>query len=433
MSLCPPCLPNKGQLFHFPVTDGPLLLLGEAVRCGPASFCAPVCIGPQLPRGTVVFFAPAKVAPPYRPPLPPVGPPSQESLPPPPVVVFGNSPQTCSDTCPDGYTGEYIEVTVPEDTYFSPPLADQEAANTAALLDACAQVAVLRAADPCVQEAEPGIVSVECRSADGTATLCGCPEFADVTLPNPKKYRNISWTYHVAFDQYPGTICPGGGHIPGSTDHYGLGGIGTPVEFQYDPDTCVRTGGGNVVGEDGETIPIIFTCIPMLPHACGLGTSGTKTTLQLFLDNPNFNCCNTGTVEGFLFTGASGLATLSDEDTEEDAIAREELTWTEFGSCEETAYSYIEERGSLNYVFDFIAVEARATCELLTPGRTYRVTFTFEKRAFGSGDPFDPMGTTHVIEFVAGAATEIMPDITLPKEHAIEIRIASCVIEDITP
>lgn len=141
------CLPPRGQLFHFAPTNGPLLLLGEGqlTRRQYINRCGVPCVGPRVPQATVVFFPPKKVAPPYRPPMPP-SPPA-----PTPTPTFGNTEQTCVNTCPDGLVGEPVQATVPADTFFR---GSQEEANAAAMAEACELAAALRLASPC-EEPEP--------------------------------------------------------------------------------------------------------------------------------------------------------------------------------------------------------------------------------------------------------------------------------------
>lgn len=135
---CPPkCLPPKGQLFHFPPTGGPLLVIGEAPSTHSAPRCGP-CPEPSIPRGTVVFFGPPKVPPPFRPPMPPAKPR------PPAAPRYSNGAQTCVNTCPD--ESDPISVTVPAGVFVRDT---QEAADAAAMASACAQAAALRLDSPC--------------------------------------------------------------------------------------------------------------------------------------------------------------------------------------------------------------------------------------------------------------------------------------------
>lgn len=64
-----------------------------------------------------------------------------------PPVVYENEEQECCDTCPEGFTGDDICVTIAAGEYTSE--TSVEAANALAMAAACAQVAALRALTPC--------------------------------------------------------------------------------------------------------------------------------------------------------------------------------------------------------------------------------------------------------------------------------------------
>jgi hypothetical protein len=64
------------------------------------------------------------------------------------LPTYENTAQTCEDVCPVGTVGDPLSVTVAAGTYTSS--VSQEVANALALAAACAQVAALRAATPCL-------------------------------------------------------------------------------------------------------------------------------------------------------------------------------------------------------------------------------------------------------------------------------------------
>jgi molybdopterin-binding protein len=61
---------------------------------------------------------------------------------------YENTAQTCEDICPEGTVGDPLSVTVAAGAHTS--TVSQEVANALALAAACAQVAALRAATPCL-------------------------------------------------------------------------------------------------------------------------------------------------------------------------------------------------------------------------------------------------------------------------------------------
>lgn len=124
-------LSGRADVYGFPVTNGPLMLLLPN-RAGVPIY--------GQPRPTVVMM---------QPPVAPLPPPPVPRPPVPPLaVVFHNAEQTCVNTCPEGTTGEPISVTVPANEYSSE--VSQEAANAAAMAAACAQAAAERELNPCI-------------------------------------------------------------------------------------------------------------------------------------------------------------------------------------------------------------------------------------------------------------------------------------------
>ena len=179
------CLPPRGQLFHFPPTNGPLLLLGEGqlTRRQYLNRCGGPCAAPRVPQGTVVFFQPPKVAPPYRPPMPPT--PVAPHTP-----LFYNGAQTCVNSCPEG-EGDPISVTVDAGEHVS--TVSQAAADAAAMAAACAAAAALREDAPC------GVAyAAAYRVKAGVAELCGFEEFTTPSTP-PKKFidKTITGVFEV--------------------------------------------------------------------------------------------------------------------------------------------------------------------------------------------------------------------------------------------
>lgn len=126
-------LSGRADVYGFPVTNGPLMLL-HPNRAGVPIY--------GQPRPTVVMM---------QPPVTPLPPPPVPRPPVPPItVVFHNAAQTCINTCPEGTTGEPISVTVPANQPEYDSEVSQEAANAAAMAAACAQAAALREENPCV-------------------------------------------------------------------------------------------------------------------------------------------------------------------------------------------------------------------------------------------------------------------------------------------
>ena len=133
-------LSGRAEVLHFPVTNGPIMLL-KPNRAGVPIY--------GQPRDTVVFM---------QPPVTPMPPPPVPRPPVPPItVVYHNAEQTCVNTCPEGTTGEPISVTIPANQPEYDSSVSQEEANAAAMAAACAEAAAQRVLNPCVSF-DPGSI-----------------------------------------------------------------------------------------------------------------------------------------------------------------------------------------------------------------------------------------------------------------------------------
>jgi hypothetical protein len=95
-------------------------------------------------------------------------------------------------------------------------------------------------------------------------------------------------------------------------------------------------------------------------------------------------------------------STLSDEDTENDAIAR--ATGTTPGTSCTAAH---QTRGAGVFTFNFVAVAYDFACTGLTPGKNYRITYSLLTETYGGGSP---VTTTNTLDFTASGASETISD-----------------------
>lgn len=430
-------LSGRAEVLHFPVTNGPIMLL-KPNRAGVPIY--------GQPRDTVVFMQPPVTPlppppPPQRPPVPPIS------------VVFHNAQQTCTNTCPDGAITAPISVTVPANEYSSG--VSQEAANAAALAAACAQAQALRDASPCIfqnseveccnncpegsgdpicvttpagtftssvslaeanaaalaaacaqaaalREAtpclDPGSMVVTMDSQLREATLCGFSEFTDVSTP-PKKYRRKSFTGTAANTQ---TVdCNGGAPIHSHQTHSG--------SCVYDAETCVVTSDAiyeNYLGGTPETAVFVGSG----PIPCGSYYSPLVCfVIETFRISGTFTgtavCCpfftdNLGNVSYHYATGQQTI-TLSEEDLEEDAIARA----TPVSGSPDNLAAY-EPRTAFTFDYQTVAIDFDFTD--LSTGQDYRVTLPLTTENYGGGSP---VVTSNIYDFTAPGPTHSFSDL----------------------
>lgn len=232
----------------------------------------------------------------------------------------------------------------------------------------------------------PG-VALDCSSDAGSAILCGFSEYASPSLP-PKKYRRNTALGSNSSSLYADNICTVPA-VPASDtcNHNGY--------IQYNPATCVPTTVGG------------YTCVSGTfgGVSTDLGASNcfkmvTKTPTQQSAVATN-TCCPPG--PPFEKQTNFGLVlTLTDEDTELDAMARASLT--PGSSCTAS----IEPRGAGDFVFNFVAVAYDINCSDLVAGHNYIATVDLVEETYGGGSPvttqvnypFTASGSTHMISDV---------------------------------
>ena len=195
---------------------------------------------------------------------------------------------------------------------------------------------------------------------DGTASLCGFNEYTDASIP-PKKYRLLTTTGSLIY------YCSSG--ESGTKTQNGTSTI--------DKNTCIQTN----FGLPSYNAPCICAC------GCD-DLVETKTISQMFFRGSHFSvgfCC--GSQFPMTLNGSS-QSDLSDEDTELDAINRllNSASWSPWQST--PIYSYYQQRTS---GFNFLYREVRTktiTTEKYNPGINYKLSYTIQRRTYGSSDPF---------------------------------------------
>lgn len=406
-------LSGRADVYGFPVTNGPLMLLLPN-RAGVPIY--------GQPRPTVVMMQPpVAVIPPLPPPPPAPRPPVQ-----PITVTYQNQAQTCVNTCPPFTIGAPISVTIQAGQPEFDSDVSQDDANAAAMAAACAQAAAEREASPCVSAEFP--CSSECRSTSLTATLIGCPEFTGMASVPPRKYRRFYLTGTSEFQFYVAddtcmVILPGTAGILCIYTKW----------LQYDAITGATTTGGATtcinllnpdINPDIDTSPLsCYTGGLPAPSCDSFWTLDSPTVLSRHATG---DCCaNQRNVQDNLQN------LLGDEDTEEDAEYRAMLAsgpvWTT-GNCTDNTATR-ETRGAGDFTFAFRAAQFRVTIgsggSPLTPGNEYAVTVEIGRRVLGSSDPYTPHSE---IEFnlEAEGTTQQSDWIDIPNAAGFETAVTGC-------
>jgi hypothetical protein len=113
------------------------------------------------------------------------------------------------------------------------------------------------------------------------------------------------------------------------------------------------------------------------------------------------------------------LKTLSNEDTEIDAIAR--ASTTPGSSCT----AAIEPRGAADFTFNFVAVSYDLSCARLAPGGSYIATVELLTEDYGGGNP---VVSTQDYPFTASGVTHLIADVIVcPSGSQVTVQNATIV------
>lgn len=232
---------------------------------------------------------------------------------------------------------------------------------------------------------------VACRTRAGTATLCGFSEYISPSLP-PKKYRTqtLSGQWLVCNWVNQSTICEGNQDDKDTAIYGG--------SYNYDKITCAETNNQTSnYGRRIEHLPcnddIVLTTPGVPDKVFEPESSGfwTVTTLPASVQWVYDGGCHQKLSAGVYGT-ISGTVTkvLSDEDTEDDAIARvypDDFTgWGPYklpvdGGCCTTSR---EPRGAGDFSFQFTQVQFLVTGTGGFPGSIATVNVPVYRRTVGS-------------------------------------------------
>ncbi len=234
---------------------------------------------------------------------------------------------------------------------------------------------------PCV------IGELSCVTAGGTACLCGIEEYTSPSSP-PKKYRTQTLSGSMTCCIRPGGCSGGITTNPAAQRAYS----GTYV---FNASTCAETNTQETDYGQVPTNPGGYTCYsPSMsfdstpgknvtfdpPCTIGLTTVTTQTS-QTYSGT---GICESSAVFQAIQTGQFKKE-LSNEDTEDDAIARL-MAGAGFHACSGTPCCLAQwEARTTGFCFAYQDAIWTITVEELVPGKTYKVPVDFYDRPFGSG------------------------------------------------
>ena len=214
----------------------------------------------------------------------------------------------------------------------------------------------------------------------GTASLIGFDEFTDISTP-PKKY--LIKTFNGSDQPWRGswpdcaTRTPLDRMTQGGSNNYSIDG-----SYSYT----------SWVAKNGEiqytNVGGVGICYGIIGGGYCRTTTANQTLWQTIGSwDVSQQCC---TPDGTIYYTHSETATvtLSHEDTESNAINRllNSASWSPWQST--PIYPYYQQRTS---GFNFLYREVRTktiTTEKYNPGINYKLSYTIQRRTYGSSDPF---------------------------------------------
>lgn len=237
--------------------------------------------------------------------------------------------------------------------------------------------------------------TLEVRSSEGTATICGWNEYGTVSTP-PRKYRTQSYDEDFLFCNWSSPDCPLSdsngftrNYVSLATSVYGVSSCSKTIigVRQYGGVVVHACPYGNIPGfttTDGvhgadidmSSVPSVVLFTPF---------SVTKTNLVYI---PNGQCYNQeGGGSGYATSGLKHWA-LSNEDTEQDATNRLMSTVSASGWTEDTELVVARYQARTGFSFFIKKVEFRFTLSGLYANTDFTVSIDAYRRAYGSSDSF---------------------------------------------
>ncbi len=275
------------------------------------------------------------------------------------------------------------------------------------------------------------VSDITCRSKSGTATLCGIPEYTDVSVP-PRRFRTQTISGGINECRYlPGP--PECEHVNGFSGQHLSQYHGA---FMYDRDTCA-TGNGQVGQDFFSPADGSATCLNA-SNSPGPFTVGVNDPLSLkdpanvsfTQDRTNQIWVGTGACFGQSICGGAAQKVLTDEDTENDAENRSVAAipdWDTSASCSALNAFRTDRTGMDQLSFGYRKLEVQCTF-IATIGQTYRVQINFGRRLLGSSGPYIDLGMPYVVTLVAATTNPTTDWVDVPNEAGWETKVSSCFV-----
>jgi hypothetical protein len=310
--------------------------------------------------------------------------------------LYPNEPQTCEDVCPEGTEGETISVTIGAGEFLMSTL---EAANAAALAEACAQVADQRSGDPCIIPVVE--FSMAFRIKEGTDP-CGPEEFG--TFGQPVVYAQTGAATNGCMSAgdvaaIASAVCgPTGINVGPNTVTYEL--------LDWSIDRAVFTIG---CGASYDVAVAAFPASGGGGMSVGAGV-GSIALSRLPIDNPyrfvltvKFDLVGSyvEAPDSEQFIDVSEVVVTSCLSTVEDVVIDEGIPWE--ASTQEEAISFVTPNEAGTEV-SYRVAQVRGEATGLVVGQLYHMTLTYSSRTTGTLEPFEPL-TTIEVWFTAAAET----------------------------
>lgn len=171
-------------------------------------------------------------------------------------------------------------------------------------------------------------------------------------------------------------------------------------------------------------------CSGLVNANCGEvngASCATKTVLTTTSSAVGDGCVCQTSGRGLNVTG-TWTNSLSDEDTEDDAIGRAINAITDWSDCSLGGSAFITDRsGTGDFTFGFRKVQVKAgwTAEI---GKTYNVRINFARRLLGSSGPYLDLGMPFESMVSADSTSETTDWVDVPNEAGWETVASSCVV-----
>lgn len=236
--------------------------------------------------------------------------------------------------------------------------------------------------------AQVACTSLECRKRGGTFTICGFDEYGSPSVP-PKRYRTqtLSGSFQECFNFSPCAGAPTARYSQRSEFS------GTYV---YSPTNCTETNTQQrlryetVTSTDQPCPPAGALLDTTTPNRTANLNNGDGTRMPATTTATQVTWTGTGVCSSWTTKTGTMAKTLTDEDTEADAISRANFTWGAWsavsgpgcgGSC---CLARWELRGAGDFTTTWQEAEWRAVASVPN-GQHRTIKIDVYRRPFGSG------------------------------------------------